>query len=78
MKVVQLSDLKQGQKAKILGFYPSDPDYQYRLGSLGLLPGAIITVERIAPLGDPIQIELRHSRLCLRKAEANALKLELI
>ncbi len=43
--------------------------YRQKLLSLGLLPGSSFRVIRIAPLGDPIQIETRGSQLALRKKD---------
>jgi ferrous iron transport protein A len=43
---------------------------------MGLLPGVIFTVTRVAPLGDPVEIRLRNFPLTLRKAEADVLRVE--
>jgi len=43
----------------------------------GLTPGAVFTVQRVAPMGDPVEIALRGFRLTLRKAEADALIVEM-
>jgi ferrous iron transport protein A len=37
---------------------------------MGLVPGTSVRVVAVAPLGDPITIELRASRMSLRRAEA--------
>jgi DtxR family Mn-dependent transcriptional regulator len=41
-----------------------------RLADMGIGKGALIEVERVAPLGDPIDIKVRGYHLSLRKAEA--------
>ena len=41
-----------------------------RLVEMGVTPGVLIAVERVAPLGDPIAVEVRGYRLSMRKAEA--------
>lgn len=41
-----------------------------RLAEMGIGEGAIVTVERVAPLGDPIDIKVRGYHLSLRKEEA--------
>lgn len=41
-----------------------------RLMEMGLLPGTRVTVTRIAPLGDPIELRLRDYSLSIRHAEA--------
>jgi ferrous iron transport protein A len=41
---------------------------------MGLTPGTHFTVTRQAPLGDPVEIEVRGFKLSLRKGEAAALQ----
>lgn len=45
-----------------------------RLIDLGILPKVMIKLERVAPLGDPIEVRLRGFRLSLRKEEAESIK----
>ena len=45
-----------------------------RLLDLGFLPGTGVRVVRRAPLGDPIQFELRGCHFCLRKSEADGIR----
>ncbi len=71
-----IRDLRVGDKAKILGFAQCAGEYRHRLLSMGLTPGAVIELIRIAPLGDPVQILVRGIMISLRKAEASILKLE--
>lgn len=75
---VSLLELKPGQQAKIKGFKPCDVGYRRQLMALGLTPGTVIDIIRIAPMGDPIQIQVRRACLALRKQEAAILELELI
>jgi len=73
---MQVSELNVGQKAKIISFHAGDQTYRKRLIAMGLLPGTEFTVSRMAPLGDPIEIEVRGFALSLRKAEAKILQIE--
>lgn len=41
-----------------------------RLMEMGLLPGTQVTVQRVAPLGDPIELRLRNYSLSIRRADA--------
>ncbi len=41
-----------------------------RLFDMGITPGADITMRKVAPLGDPVEITLRGYELTLRKTEA--------
>ncbi len=64
---------------KITGFTPEiNPAYRQKLLSLGLLPGSVFRVIRVAPLGDPIQIETPRVCLVLRKKDLNFIKLALV
>jgi Fe2+ transport system protein FeoA len=47
-----------------------------RLMEMGLLPGTRVTIVRIAPLGDPLELRLRSYALSIRREEAAAILLE--
>lgn len=47
-----------------------------RLMELGLLPGTPVTLRRVAPLGDPIELRLRGFSLSIRRAEAACIDVE--
>ena len=47
-----------------------------RLMEMGLTPGAELAIVGVAPLGDPIELELRGYRLSVRKSEAQRVQLE--
>lgn len=47
-----------------------------RLMAMGLMPGDVVTVVRIAPLGDPIMLESRGCQVSLRKHEAEGLAIQ--
>ena len=44
--------------------------FRRRLLEMGLVPGVAVRVVTIAPLGDPLQIEVRGSQWSIRRAEA--------
>jgi ferrous iron transport protein A len=50
--------------------------FRRRLMEMGLVPGTAIQVIEVAPLGDPLEIEVRNSRLSIRKAEAAQIRVE--
>lgn len=56
----------RGRVARIDG----DDEVSLRLMEMGLTPGVELTVIGLAPLGDPLELELRGYRLSLRKCEA--------
>jgi len=55
-----------------------DKNYRYKLLSMGMVPGAIFKVVRMAPLGDTIQIFIKDYALSLRSKELSHLSLEAI
>lgn len=76
--MVKITELEQGDKVRIASFGETDIQYRRRLLSLGVTCGTEILVIRKAPLGCPIQIEVRGTALTIRKEEANQLILERI
>lgn len=75
---LQLSDLSIGSKGRVLGFAPGVKVYRHKLLAMGLTPKTEFKVTRMAPLGDPIEIEVRGFALSLRKEEASCLQVERI
>ncbi|MBD0374087.1 MAG: ferrous iron transport protein A [Flavisolibacter sp.] len=71
---MRLSDLKQGERGRIKGFFSSE--LELKLMEMGCLPGEEVIVEQIAPLGDPISIKVSGYSLSLRKNEANEILIE--
>ncbi|MDX2079556.1 MAG: FeoA domain-containing protein [Terrimicrobiaceae bacterium] len=53
---------------------PGDCGRSGRLASLGLLPGVHLRVSRVAPLGDPISVEMDGQEISVRRAEANLIE----
>lgn len=47
-----------------------------RLFDMGVTPGAEITLRKLAPLGDPLEVNLRGYELTLRKSEAACVVME--
>jgi ferrous iron transport protein A len=43
---------------------------------MGLTVGTTFRVVKIAPLGDPVEIDVRGYRLCLRRAETQGIEVE--
>ena len=74
----KLADLKDGQSAKVVGFDKGSKPYRQKLMAMGLIKGTKFSVTRVAPLGDPVEIEVRGFALSLRKIEANTLTVEVL
>lgn len=64
----KLSELKIGKKATIHSFEQND--LYIKLMEMGCIPGEVVIVEQIAPLGDPISISVAGYSLSLRLSEA--------
>jgi ferrous iron transport protein A len=69
-----LSELKQGAIGIVKEF--TDLEMSVKLMEMGCLPGETVTVSRIAPLGDPIAINVAGYQLSLRKFEASTIVLQ--
>ncbi|HRJ26967.1 MAG TPA: FeoA family protein [Fimbriimonadaceae bacterium] len=69
--------LKKGHRARIVRFSGDLPHLQ-RLQEMGLTEGAEFEVMKVAPLGDPVEVQIRGYRLCLRKQETAGIEIELV
>lgn len=69
-------DMQVGDCATIKNV-AGDGQLRKRMLDLGLTKGCKVKLIRMAPLGDPIEIELRGFRLTIRKNEAEIVELEL-
>ena len=69
----RLSDLEPGAQAVVVGFH-GDVEPLKRLREMGLVNGTRVKFLRWAPLGDPLEIELRGYRLSLRKHDAEQIE----
>lgn len=73
-----LSDLKIGQNAIVLGLHMDKPEVRRHLLDMGITKGTKILIKKIAPMGDPVDIELRGYELCIRKEEMKNIDVEVI
>lgn len=70
-----LADLALGRTATVRGVDGARA-FRRRLLEMGLVPGTQIRVVTVAPLGDPLQIEVRGGQWSLRRAEAAQIAVE--
>ena len=75
-EVIGFNEVRPGHKARVIKIIPRG-EITRRIADMGVVPGVIVEVERIAPLGDPIDIRLRGYQLSLRKEEASNIMVEL-
>ncbi|MFW5689140.1 MAG: FeoA family protein [Spirochaetota bacterium] len=73
-----LSTMQPGERAEVSGYGSASPAYRSKLLAMGLTRGVTVRLCRVAPLGDPVEIEVRGFRLTLRKDEAAVLRLRAI
>ena len=64
-----LTDLAVGQSA-VIEDIAGERIQRMKLLDVGLVPQTVVTVRKIAPMGDPIEVGVRSYVLTLRKAEA--------
>ena len=68
-----LSALAPGQKAVIESVSCASPVGR-RLLDLGFVAGSVVRVVRRAPLRDPVEYEVRGTRICLRRSESELIR----
>ncbi len=68
------ADLQIGERGVVESIAGFD-EVAARLMEMGLIPGVDLELLGVAPLGDPLEFELRGYRLSLRKAEARRVTL---
>ena len=72
----KLSELKPGQRAVIRRF--GNQEIHLKLMEMGCLPGEPISVEQVAPLGDPVSVYVAGYTLSLRLDEAEHIIVDII
>jgi len=75
---MNLAMLKPGEQGKILKLDTSLGAIRRRMMDMGVLPGELIKVEKVAPLGNPIEVTVRGYNLSLRKEEAKGIEIEVV
>ena len=64
-----LKDLKVGQSARVVKLQ-GEGALRRRIMDMGITKGVEVRVRKVAPLGDPVEINVRGYELSLRKADA--------
>ncbi|MCO8194611.1 MULTISPECIES: FeoA family protein [Anaerofustis] len=72
-----LDKLEIGQKA-VIKSTGGEPAIRRRLLDIGLIPKTVVFIRKVAPLGDPIEINLRGFELTLRKEDAKKIEVEVL
>ena len=72
---MKLSELKEHQSARIIHIEGKGA-LRHHLLDMGLTPRTVVTLRKVAPMGDPIEIRVRGYELTLRVEEAQKIEVE--
>jgi ferrous iron transport protein A len=75
MEIMKLTNVKIGVEVTIKEI--KNDEFLLKLMEMGIIPGEKITIEKIAPLGDPISVKVAGYHLSLRINEADKVIVEL-
>ena len=70
-----LKNVKIGATVKVIKVHGEGP-VRRRIMDMGITKGVEITVRKVAPLGDPMELTVRGYELTLRKADADMIEVE--
>lgn len=70
-----LKDLKPGEEGVVASIGEKGP-VRRRIMEMGVTPGVSVKVIKVAPLGDPIEVNIRGYELSLRKEEASQIQMK--
>lgn len=70
-----LKDVKYGERVKVVKV-EGDGAVRRRIMDMGITKGCEVSVRKVAPLGDPIQITVRGYELSIRKFDAEMIIVE--
>lgn len=77
-EICSLSELKIGQTAVVKRINITNKNVKRHLLDMGLTKGTKVSIKKIAPMGDPIDILLRGYELAIRKADLKQIEVEVI
>lgn len=76
--ICNLSELQVGQTARVLNLNEENKRIRRHLLDMGVTRNVEITVKKIAPMGDPVDIALRDYELCICKADLEKIEVEVL
>jgi Fe2+ transport system protein FeoA len=77
MVVRHLSELEPPEAGRIVQV-GGRAEIRRRLMDMGVVAGAVVEVQRLAPLGDPVEIRVKGYDLAIRKEEASKIQVEMV
>lgn len=75
---MKLSELKINKYAKVIRIDIPNNNIKRHLLEMGITRGVLVKLTKVAPMGDPLIIELRGYELCVRKDEARFILVEAV
>ena len=70
-----LDELKVGERARVLSV-DAEKELRHHFFDMGLTPGTVLTLVKVAPMGDPVELNVRGYELTLRIDDAKRIKVE--
>ena len=70
-----VNDMKIGERAVVTGLGCSGA-LRRRIIDMGITPGAVVILRKAAPMGDPLEINVRGYELSIRRSEAKEITVE--
>ena len=70
-----LKEVAIGKSCKVVKLH-GEGAIKRRIMDMGITKGVVITVRKVAPLGDPMELTVRGYELSLRKADAEMIEVE--
>lgn len=70
-----LKQLQIGETAKVVKLH-GEGAVKRRIMDMGITKGVEVSIRKVAPLGDPIEVTVRGYELSLRKADADMIEVE--
>ena len=70
-----LRDVKIGETAKVVKLHGEGP-VKRRIMDMGITKGTEVFVRKVAPLGDPMELNVRGYELSVRKADAEMIEVQ--
>ena len=77
-EICKLSELAVGQKARVIALNETNKELIRHLLDMGLTRKVVVTIKKVAPMGDPIDISLRDYELCICKADLSKIEVEVL
>lgn len=73
-----LSELSVGQRARVIKLNETNKAIRRHLLDMGVTRDVEVTIKKIAPIGDPVDISIRDYELCLCKNDLSKIEVEVV